>query len=563
MLNKGVQYFANGAVLEIEENDGEWTAEVEGTEDYSVEVSVKKDNEITKYFCDCPYDGDICKHVVAVLYAIREEIIYRPVITKKSRAKNPFDDLLTKITAAEYASFVKDYAKKNKDFKTALEIFFAEKDDRADVGQKYTDLVRKLVKKYSDHGYVDYRSSSGLANEIDKLIGKANELVHKRNYLDAFTIANVALNEMQEVLASADDSNGSLGGTVYDIVELIDSIVTGDEIAYDLKEHIFSVLYKEFTSNKYFDHSDSGYNLFSLFENLAIELKKEQMYLDFIDSQVQKLTGNHDDYERNFYRTQKIDFLKALGRTEEVEELVQKNLDIKEVRQEEVDKAIDRKDFEHAKKLIAGGILIAEKQKHPGTVSQWEEQLLRIAILENDIALTRHYYRKFALESHWLNSIYYDKWKATYSKEEWKVIIDELIDETIKRVTKAHANDSWMPLSAHLLTAVSPFYIQEKYWDKLFALVKNENRLDRILPYHKYLVHQYADELVPIYLPGLELKGDNASDRSQYATLVKLMEDLITDMPAGKDQILATAQKLRTKYPRRPAMVEELNRLLK
>lgn len=563
MLNKGTQYFANGAVLEIEENNGDWTAEVEGTEDYSVEVTIKKDQEITGYFCDCPYDGDICKHVVAVFYAIREEIAYRPVIPKKGGAKNPFDDLLSKITAEEYAGFVKEYAKKNKDFKTAFEIFFAEKDDRADVGQKYTDLVRKLVNKYSDHGYVDYRSSSGLANEIDKLIGKASEMVNKRNYLDAFTIANVVLTETQEVLASADDSNGSLGGVVYDIVKLIDSIVTRDEIPYDLKEHIFSVLHKGFTGSRYFDHSDAGYDLFSLFENLSIELKKEQVFLDFIDKEVLKLTGKHDDYQRNFYRTHKINFLKALGRIKEVEELVQQNLDIESVRQGEVDKAISKADFEGAKTLITGGILIAEKQNHPGTVSQWEKQLLRIAILENDIESMRHYYKKFALDRHWINGEYYNKWKATYPTEEWRVIIDALIEETIKKTTKAHFNDRWTPLNAHLLTAVSPFYIKEQYWDRLFALVKNESKLDRILPYHQYLVHEYADQLLPIYLPGLEAKGDNASDRSQYAALVKLMEDLIKDMPVGKQQILEVAKKLKMKYPRRPAMVQELNRLLK
>ena len=57
----------------------------------------------------------------------------------------------------------------------------------------------------------------------------------------------------------------------------------------------------------------------------------------------------------------------------------------------------------------------------------------------------------------------------------------------IKKTTKAHTNDRWRPLNSYLLTNLSPFYIQEKYWDKLFELVKNESKLDNILPYHKYL----------------------------------------------------------------------------
>jgi len=69
---RGEEYFESGAVTELEETEsGKWIAQVEGTKDYEVEVSIEG-KEIVYWDCDCPYDGDICKHIVAVILAIRE-----------------------------------------------------------------------------------------------------------------------------------------------------------------------------------------------------------------------------------------------------------------------------------------------------------------------------------------------------------------------------------------------------------------------------------------------------------------------------------------------------------
>lgn len=69
---QGKEYYECGAITNLEEIEaGEWLAHVEGTEEYEVEISIEG-KEIVYWDCDCPYDGDICKHIVAVILAIRE-----------------------------------------------------------------------------------------------------------------------------------------------------------------------------------------------------------------------------------------------------------------------------------------------------------------------------------------------------------------------------------------------------------------------------------------------------------------------------------------------------------
>ena len=96
--------------------------------------------------------------------------------------------------------------------------------------------------------------------------------------------------------------------------------------------------------------------------------------------------------------------------------------------------------------------------------------------------------------------------------------------------------------------------------------MQQENTLDATLQFHEYLVKSYPEELLVIYLPKLEAYGRNTDNRSQYADLVKKMQKVMKDIPQGKERILALAQKLKDRFsvkPRRPAMIEELNKIVR
>ena len=74
ILQRGLTYFKKGHVQELEEvSPNTYEAIVEGTEDYTVRLTVEN-NVVTDYNCDCPYDlGPVCKHVAAVIFSLQEE----------------------------------------------------------------------------------------------------------------------------------------------------------------------------------------------------------------------------------------------------------------------------------------------------------------------------------------------------------------------------------------------------------------------------------------------------------------------------------------------------------
>lgn len=438
IVQRGERYFKDQAISWLEETGANiWQAEVEGSETYLVELTLADKSKVENYSCDCPYDGAMCKHVVAVLLAVRAEL-GKPAAKQQKRkaAGNMFKTLLQNINLKEYQDFIRQYAARHKDFKTEFELHFAEKDERINVGKKYEDMVQKLIRKHSDRGFVDYHATFRLSKEVEKLLVSGHDLVAKNNFSDAFALARVVLKEMMEVLMACDDSAGNIGGTLYETVQLIEGIATSDAAAPALKEQLFSFLKTELGNKEYFNYGDFGYELFAVFENLAVQLHKPEEFISFLDAQIAKLTGQYDNYQREYFQKQKIKFLSAIGKAEEAAELVQQHLDIVEVRQHEVEKAIAKKDYAAAKKLINEGIKIAESKDHQGTVSQWQKELLRIAVLEKDTDTIRRFTRQFAFDR-WFNEEYYKQWKATFSEQEWKGVIEKYIADTIKEITKA------------------------------------------------------------------------------------------------------------------------------
>ena len=72
IVGRGLSYYKGGDVKKLEKvSESEFSAVVFGTEKYSVYVKLNSET-IIEHECDCPYDfSDVCKHKVAVFYAIR------------------------------------------------------------------------------------------------------------------------------------------------------------------------------------------------------------------------------------------------------------------------------------------------------------------------------------------------------------------------------------------------------------------------------------------------------------------------------------------------------------
>ncbi|MEO5907191.1 MAG: SWIM zinc finger family protein [Saprospiraceae bacterium] len=73
ITERGKEYFDANQVLMLKQTADGWTAVIEGTETY--QVLLEGHDIISSWQCTCPFEhGPVCKHVAAVLYAVREQI---------------------------------------------------------------------------------------------------------------------------------------------------------------------------------------------------------------------------------------------------------------------------------------------------------------------------------------------------------------------------------------------------------------------------------------------------------------------------------------------------------
>lgn len=77
ILERGRNYLNDGCVENLSQDGNTVTAVVCGTEDYDVEIEMDRGGNIACMSCTCPYaaEGNNCKHMAAVLFAIDEDIM--------------------------------------------------------------------------------------------------------------------------------------------------------------------------------------------------------------------------------------------------------------------------------------------------------------------------------------------------------------------------------------------------------------------------------------------------------------------------------------------------------
>jgi uncharacterized Zn finger protein len=127
ILDRGFDYYEQDCIRRVEQIDAlEFSANIRGSEWYEVFIKLNNKHEITQHYCSCPYDyGDVCKHIVATLYYIRDSGMY-------AEPHNNFTAKATKIIAtlseAEIRDFLLDSLKESRKLRKLFRLAFKKKD---------------------------------------------------------------------------------------------------------------------------------------------------------------------------------------------------------------------------------------------------------------------------------------------------------------------------------------------------------------------------------------------------------------------------------------------------
>jgi len=551
ILERGLEYFENEQVNEPEEiSPGVFSAIVEGSEDYTVKVSIKK-GKIVYFNCDCPYDwGPICKHIAAVFYCLREQIFKTdnasPTVNtsgkKKTAIRKDFTTqinlLLDKISTKELKQFVREKAAQNPGFRNIFLSAFSYLN--ADESKElYVRQIKSILKKYTSRdGFIDWSAARQVDSEVSELLNSAQIQYEKKNYQSVIFICTAVLEQMTEALQYADDSNGDIGGNIEIALGMLYEM-TQEKLYEEIRRLLFDYCVSAFKSTIY-----SGWDWHLGMLEIASEISQTdeeiQLVLDIIGK------NQVSEYENRVIQSLEYDLLKKSGGEKEAESYLEKNISNPLLRREALKKAIQGKKYEKAISIANDGINQDKKDK-PGLVMEWYDWLLKIAQIQKDKEKVIEYAKLLLIDNFRHEHDYYQILKKNVQPEKWNSFVEEMVKKIIDK-------KGW--LDFHLTAEI---YIKEEWWDRLLELIRKNPTLHMIENYERYLSKTYPGELVQLYSDAIIEFLKNNVKRKHYQIVCKYLRRIIK--LGAREKSVELIARFKAEYPHRRALLEELNRV--
>lgn len=553
ILKRGLSYFKNGFVHEPEEiRPGDYEAVVEGSEDYTVKLSIRN-RVITEHSCDCSYDmGPVCKHVAAVIFYLEQEKLGLTQNTKKGSSKKAkassskpskrktiaqqVDDLLGKVTHDELILFVRNQAANDSLFRDSLLASFAQYNPN-ESKTLYTKQVKTLIKvARGKYGFLDSSGAEYVSNELSSMLGLANHYIRKGNHKSAFFICTAIMDELISALEYADDMDGHLTDTIYDAFDTLATIAQEDP-PEEVRKLIFKYCLTSFSKRSF-----SGWDWHLNFLHLVAYMLSTDSEMEELFKRIAAIPKS-SEYEVK--KAQEIQYDVLLKRKGEsvAQKYLEQNIDNPSFRARAIQDALDQKDYEKATALANEGI--EQDSGYPGLVASWYDWLLKIAESQNDTERIILYARYLLLKSHNPKRDYYQILKEIVPTEEWTNLVEAIVQEAMERKPYYRTD------------LVASIFIREEWWSRLLDLVKKEYTLDQLAKYEKLLAQHFPSELADLYAERIIRYVENHVGRSHYRTACKYIRKMIKLGAREKaDEVIS---QLRQTHYRKKALMEELD----
>ncbi|NBI10863.1 hypothetical protein D1641_12690 [Colidextribacter sp. OB.20] len=536
ILERGRTYFDEGRVSDLERTEDSYTATVEGTEEYEVEILLDGDS-IEDMICDCPYaeDGNACKHMAAVLFAVAAAEPSKKKAPAKKECLTPAS-LVEKIPDSQLRPLLTELVSADEKLYRALLLRYG----KTSLDECMKTLRKELTfigRQYADRdGYIDYYHAGAFSEAIADHIQRQTETLLARNEpLLAFQAGVDALREYSGY--GIDGSNGEYGLVMEAMEDMcVDVLAATDEI---VAEKIFDLLAgcAKSDQEEWFVQEFASQMVFSHFAGKYFDEKK----LALVDEQISALTlsGKKDyssEYKIEKLLTCRFDLMKKLSSPkEELDAFLNRYTSYSNIRKLCVQQALDEGKTDEAIRLLEEG-KSADRDKR-GLVAGYSEWLTDLYERQGrrDKLIAELEYHVFVLSSGGM--------------------------EMLNRLKKACAPAQWIEYRERYLSGRNYYRLElmesEGLWERLMEAVAAAGSLSILDRYEAALKKRYPNEMLEAYACILTKEAAAASDRKRYQELARYLKKL-RNYPGGAERAAQLAEDWRTRYIRRRAMMEEL-----
>ncbi|MFP4090988.1 MAG: SWIM zinc finger domain-containing protein [Cyclobacteriaceae bacterium] len=537
VLQRGIAYYQNRQVGIPERIDEDiWAFNVAGSSNYLVRVELEG-KDVVEYSCNCPYEGVLCKHVVASFLVLRD--VLEGASPLPQNLADQTDDIIRQINPENLQDFVKEAVLHDQSFRQLFYSRFGHLS--GDTSQDFfARQIRAVVESMSDrYGYIDYERVFDLSQPVMQTLENAEKMLQEAQPGVAANIAKAVLEEMLQAMMNADDSSGTIGDLISEAIGFLGAIAehTNDEaVRKDIFQYALAAC-----QNKEF--SDYGFDtdFLEMTAHLAREQDERQRVYQLLDQQ------RDSHYRAESMARIRLQLMQQSGDEQAAAEAyIWNNRHLPGFRRQLIKEAFEQQQYPRVKELVQEGM--EHDEDYAGLTREWQEWLLKTAQAESDrkeiIRLAQHLFLHYGHDMQ-----YYEMLKKEVSNKEWQPFLKSLL-RNLERESR------WIPY--HTLGEI---YIREERWKDLLQVVQKHKSLSVIEQYQPYLQQHFPKELLDMYEEKISEHFDRASGRSDYSSGCYYLQQM--SRAGGKERVQALIRELRLAYPRRPALQDELDKLEK
>lgn len=538
ILDRGYDYYIEGNITDLYQNDyDEYVIRVAGSSEYRVRVQIADNGDIIKSACDCPYDfGPICKHEVAAYFLVADKWDDKNKMENiPIRKEETIHTVLSSLSKEELIEIIVDITDDDPTFERNI-LFKYTSEDGGQALESSRQLIHAIVKKHQGReGFIRYYDAMYFANELEEVADKARDMDDAIVGLD---IAFLLLEEAIDALSYADDSGGGIGFLVKQILGVIQEIVSDEP--KDVSVELFWKLLEQVDNEVLEDWIDYKIDLLAI----CVDLAEEEIISSLTDKIKSMIAEKPSGLYSKHTNEQLLQLLYKLiskhGTNKEAEQFIHDHVQYSFFREELLKKYLREKKFEKVIEVAKAG----EEQDvdYRGLESRWQayryEGLKHLSLKDEQQKLAWDMFLKGDFD------YYYDLKELTTDSEA----------EFYKNVkAKLQRENSW------------------SYRGLLLELIREENDVEALLEYvgnypmyiEEYaeeLVNHYKEEVIEIYKRFIESEAETSSTRKAYREVCYKL--ISFKKIAGEEEQGALIMNLMEKYKRRPAFIDELNKVL-
>lgn len=529
ILQRGYDYYKRGAVVSLEFLDDEISANVMGSELYSVKTRFEHDG-IAVWHCTCPYaeDGTPCKHLAAVLYAA-ENVEWNP---NPAGAVERIEEMINSLDADTLRSLLLRIAKTDRRAAELVRLASEPVSDET-LEQCKVHVDRLLARAHREDKFFEYGAAHSDMLQLEAyILDTAGTMLDAGQIWEAFqfTVYSLCAASGNEV----HDSDGTFSNLTDTCFKLWEEQIA--EAPSALQREIYTWLRDSYTTASDFCRK--------YFLTAQLELFTDPEYtresISQLDAMINAAQANgRDNWYIEDLVLKRLELMERLKLpSDEIRRFENCHNSLPAVRDRIIRRLFDEENYEEAEKLLLEGKTLYPKNLSP--CAHYSRQLIALYEQTNqpDKLLGELIYQVFEFAQADLK--YVEKLKNLVPISQWTSLRDRLLGE----------NTLSDELREELLD-------MEEMYEKLLDLVIYQENFPALDRWEAVLAPRFPERYAGAYLRCIDKFMTFSTRRDDYIYAINRLKRLHT-YPGNPDVELAEHWK--ATYPARRAMLDELGR---